>query len=197
MIAAFKAELVQAEASASAADKAGQWPPFIRFSDKALNILQAHVVKESSRLAGLSVDGMRKSLEHTAVARQKFEAREFDAANVALKEATTLWPANDLAKQLTAEVAAAKTAVGKPPAATPVPARESPAPAKPKSTPAKATTPLNTSSAATVAPDDSPSFFLSIPGAITVVVTIAAALIGVNVVKKMKAKKGNADVEIR
>lgn len=195
MIAAFKAELVQAEASASAADKAGQWPPFIRFSDKALTILQAHIVKESSRLAGLSVDGMKKSLELTTAAQNKLEARDFDAANAALKDATTLWPANDLAKRLTAEVAAQKATVAKP-VATPVPVPETPAP-KPKSTPAKASTPVNTSSAATAAPDDSPSFFLSIPGAITVVVTIAAALIGVNVAKKMKAKRGNADVEIR
>ena len=198
MIAAFKAELAQAEASASAADKAGQWPPFFRVSDKALAILQAHVAKESTRLAGLSVEGMRKSLDLTTVAGKKLEARDFDGANATLKEATTLWPANDLAKRLTADVAAQKAAVGKAPVATPVPAATPATPTpKPKSTPAKTSTPHNTTSAAAPAADDSPSFFMTLPGAITVVVTIAAALIGVNVVKKMKAKKSSADMEIR
>ena len=201
MIQAFKAELAQAEASASAADKAGQWPQFFRVSDKALTILQAHIAKESTRLAGLSVEGMRKSLELTTVAGKKLEARDFDGANATLKEATTLWPANDLAKRLTADVAAQKAAASKAPGATPAPAAATPAPAtpkpKPKSTPVKAPTAANTTSAAAPAAEDSPSFFFTMPGAITVVVTVAAALIGVNVVKKMKAKKSSADMEIR
>jgi hypothetical protein len=190
MLTAYKAEIAQAEATATAADKTGNFPPIFRSSDKALKTLTDRMAKETTRIAGLNVEGMRKSLEDTKTAQKRLEAGELDAANAALKEAGTLWPANDYVKRLLAEVAAAKASTSKA-SATPMPVPATPAP---KATPKKpAATPVKTSSSTAPAPEESSS--IALPAAIAGVVVVAGALVGLNIYKKKK--KGDGEVEIR
>ncbi len=234
MMAAYKADMTQAETVAAAADKAGQWPPFIPTNEKALSILLARIGRESTRLAVLNTDSMRKSLELTNAAKQSLTAREFDAATKTLLQATTLWSANELAKRMAADVVAEKAGLGKPAAApvpvTPVPETPKPhlagtpkpavatgtppkadpgkpSPATPASaTPGAQTTPATprpsdalraaTATPAPAAADDDTPFYMTIPGAIGIVVGIALVLVGLNIFKKMKAKKSAAE-EIR
>lgn len=195
---AYKGEMEAAEAASDAADKAGLFPPFIVTNEKSLKTLQARVDKELTRLNGLPVDSMRKSLELVTEAKKSLEAEDLTAAADSLKQATALWQKNELAVRLGKAVAEQKAAATKAAAeakknesaATPAP-KSTPA-AKPKSTPAK----RPSAAVATPAPEESRPFLLSLPGAVTVVVGIAVVLAGVNVFKKMKARKAAQDVEV-
>jgi hypothetical protein len=191
MMEAYKKELAQAEAAVVAAEGAGQWPPFIQGSEKSLTALLTRVARETSRLAALPVDKMRKSNQLVATAKQKIADGDTAAASATLKEATALWPANELATRLIKEVAADEKA-----AAAKAAAEKAAATPEPKATPKPATPKPATPQKQAVAPapkeDDKP-FFMTLPGAISIVVGIAAVLAGVNVFKKMKAKKAEAE----
>jgi hypothetical protein len=191
MIAAYKADMAQAEATVAAAEAAGQWPPFIPTNEKALTTLLARVGRESTRLAALQVDKMKKSVQLTETAKQSLAAGDLEATGVTLKEATALWPANELATRLAKEVTAKKAEAAKAPA-TPAPAPETP---KPKTGPAtpKPSAALKAAAAATPAPEDPAPFYMTLPGAIGIVVGIAAILAGVNIYKKMKARQAPAE----
>lgn len=195
---AYKAEMDAAEDTAEAAQKAGLYPPFIVTNEKALKTLATQLDKEQKRMAGLPVDNMRKSVQLASDAKKSLDTENIDEAAEALKEATKLWPKNELAVRLNKTVteqkaAAAKAAAEEKKADAAVPAPKStPSGQKPKSTPAK----RPAAAVATPAPEESRPFLLSLPGAISVVVGIAVVLAGVNVFKKMKARKAAQDVEV-
>lgn len=190
LVEAYKQEMAAAEAASVAAEKAGQWPPFIATNEKSLTILLGKANKEATRLAALPVDKMKKSVQLANAAKAAVNAGNYEEAAISLKEATTLWSANELAVRLNQEVSAVqKAAAATKPAATPAPETPKPKPSTPKPSAAikAAATP------AAPAEDDKP-FFMTLPGAIGIVVVIAASLAGLNIFKKMKAKKASQDI---
>lgn len=191
MMAAYKREQDQAEAAVKAAEAAKQWPPFIASSEKSLTALAARTTSETTRLAALPVEKMKQSLKVVPVAKEKIAAGENEAALASLKEATTLWPANELAVRLTQQVN--ELAKAKPAATEPAPAAP-----EPKSTPKAATPKPSAAAKAAAAPvasveEEKKPFYLTLPGMIAIVVGIAAVLAGLNVFKKMQARKNPAE----
>ncbi len=186
MIAAYKAEVAQADAAVKATPP-GQWPPFIATNEMSIKTLLTRVTSETTRLEKMPVAQMKASNQLTATARKNIAAAELESAATALKEATKLWPRNELAVRLTKEVAAQIKADAKE-AATVKPL--------PAATPAPAATPKPSAAAKAAAPrviarEEPKPFFMTLPGAITIVVGIAAVLAGVNVYKKMKARNSD------
>lgn len=200
MEAAAKKEDEAADAAMKAAEKAGRWAPLMRTSAKCLISLQSRAVKEETRLAALKVPNMRESLQSTEVAKQKISSGDLNGADLALKEASKLWPANELAKRLANDVAAQKNAASASASAAPEPAA-TPEP-KGKMTPKpKASTPRPSAGAAQASAsgvakagegEDKP-FYMTLPGAVVIVVGLAAVLGGANFLMKMK-KRGAEDV---
>jgi hypothetical protein len=187
MVAAFKKEQDAGDAAASAADSAGRWAPFNKSSAKCLTSLQARAAKEGPRLAKLEPEKMRQSLQLTEAARQSLASGDAEAASKSLKEASTLWPANELASRLAKDAAAEAKAA----AATPAPATPKPATPQPKATPRPSAAQPSAASAGTAAKgesDDRP-FFMTLPGAISIVAGLAVVLAGANVFLKMRKRK--------
>ena len=189
LMAAYKKEQTQAEEAVAAATAAGKWPPLIQGSEKCLTALLALINKEGPRLEKLPVDKMKKSVQLTATAKAKIASKDLEAAEAALKEATPLWPGNELAIRLGKEVTALKEIQKKEAPATPAPATPTP---KPKSTPRA--TPVRPSAANDPAKnvEEAKPFYMTLGGAITIVVGIAVVLVGVNVFKKMKSRGNDA-----
>lgn len=192
MEAAAKKEDESAEAAAAAADSANRWAPLVRYNAKCLTSLAARASKETTRLAALNTDKMRQSIKASETARDYLKSGNVDAANGSLKEAATLWPANELAKRLTKDVAEQKAAASASAAAAA--AASTPAPTPAKSTPKKSpprpsasSTPVSGKSAETA--DDDRPFYLKPTGAIGIVVGLAVVLAGANVFIKMKKRK--------
>lgn len=191
MEAAAKKEDENADAAAAAAESGNRWAPFIKSNAKCLTVLAARATKESQRLAALHLDKMRQSIAASEAARQALKNNNLEAANTSLRQATSLWPMNELAKRLTKDIAeqkAADSAAAAAVPATPAPAQTTP---KPKSTPrpsasaAGATAPA----AAQAEPEDDRPFYMKPAGAIGIVVGLAIVLGGANVFMKMKKRK--------
>jgi hypothetical protein len=204
LMAAYKREQTQAEDAVAAATAVGKWPPLIPGSEKSLTALQTLIAKEIPRLALLPVEKMKDSVELSNSAKQKMDAKDLDGAADGFKDATALWPANELAIRMTKEITKLKTEVKKAPvvaAATPTPTPasaspfdplpngDSPAPPKPDHKISAAST-GDTASAPAVAakkPEEAKPFYMTLGGAIGIVVAIAVALIGLNIFRKMRA----------
>jgi hypothetical protein len=194
MKAAVKQEHDAMEATVKAAEAAGKWAPLMPNSEASLVALFNRVKSEGTRIAALPVGKMQQSLQLAVAARETLAGGDVAGAADKLKEATTLWPANELAQRLTKEVAAQKVAATSVAAATPAPVASTPEPATPKpkhiSTPVPSTgasTPAGAAQAANA--DDDRPFLMTLPGAIVLVVGLAAALAGANVFLKMKKRK--------
>ncbi len=100
-----------ANATISAAEKKGQkWPPLIIRSEKSLGLIATKAGEELKRLETFEPAKFRQSLNLIETAKTAFAKKEFVDADNALKEATNLWPANELALRLQPEVTAAKNA---------------------------------------------------------------------------------------
>jgi len=185
MMAAFKKEQDAGDAAAGAADAAGRWAPFNKTSAKCLASLLARAVKEGPRLVKLEPEKMRQSLQLTETARQSLASGDAEAAGKALKEATTMWAANELAIRLAKDAAADLKAA----ATTSAPTTPASATPKPKTTPRpSAAQPASAGTAAKEEGDDKP-FYMTLPGAIGIVAGLAVVLAGVNVFLKMKKRK--------
>lgn len=207
MLAAAKRDDQNAEAAAAEAEKGNRWAPFIKSNAKCLTVLLSRTAKEGPRLAKLDPQKMRLSIKASEAARQELKNGNIDAANSSLKEAATLWPANELVKRLTADAAdqkasasakaAAEAAAAASTPATPAPATPTKVTPKPKaSTPRPsaaaqgASTPAaSVASAPATAEEDDRPFYLKLPGAIGIVVGLAIVLGGANVFMKMKKRK--------
>ena len=134
MKASYDRDQAQAEASAKSAEQSGGWPPFRKDSEKCLKALQTKIGTEYTRLLGLQVGTFRESVELSDQASRQIASGQIPEAKVALKEAATLWPANEAAKRLQEELTLVKVVPATP--TPPVPATPTPA-ATPKPTPSK------------------------------------------------------------
>ncbi|MEP6671451.1 MAG: hypothetical protein ABJF10_19980, partial [Chthoniobacter sp.] len=201
-------------AAAATAEAGGRWAPMIKSSAKCLTTLQARAVKETTRLATLNPEYMRRSIQLAETARLNMTNGNAEAANAALKEATGLWKENELALRLSKPVVAPKAPTGTPEAlsllvvhptvaATPpgaTPGLPTPGPATPKASPTPKATPKpatprpSAASTPVAAPvqkeeeDDRP-FYMKLPGAIAIVVGLAVVLAGANIFLKIKKRK--------
>lgn len=204
LMAAYQREQAQAESALAAATAAGQWPPMIAGSDKCLTAIQAKILTEMKRVDDLPITAMRDSLRLVEKAQAEYAGRNLAGALNTLREATGLWAANDLAIQLQAQIAAAKIPTrpepGTNPAATPpaasTPAAKTPAPTpKPaaSATPAPEPPPADTETgeAKPAAPEAKP-FFMTLPGALTIVVALALLLAGANVINHLRQRREDA-----
>jgi len=178
-------------------EASGKWPPFINNNEKSLSTLMTHLTREITRIGNLPVDKMRQSLAATETGQQSLTAGDIDAALLALKDANALWPINELAIRLGKEANAQKSLASKTPVATPAAGTPAigaarittPRPSaalQAAGTPAASTT--TSTSAKTASADDTP-FFMTLPGAIGIVVGLAVVLVGANVLLKMKKRK--------
>ena len=216
LIAANQREQAKADAALAAATTAGLWPPMAANSEKCLKAILAKIPVESARLEKLPVAEMRESIRLAEQAQLEFTDKNLAAATETLKEVTKLWPANELAKRLTAQITAAKNPPKPEPVATPAatpagtakagaatpavkPGAATPAAAKPA-----ITAPAPAPAAAGAAPADAPAepkaeeeppkpFFMTVGGAITIVVALALLLAGVNVFNKIRQRSNAAE----
>ena len=195
MEAAAKKEDEAADAAAAAAEAGNRWAPLIKHNAKCLTVLLARTSKESQRLAALHPEKMRQSITASEAAREALKNGNVDAAAASLKEATTLWPANEVAKRLAKDMADQKTAASAAAAvvpATPAPSAPAKATPKPKPTPRPSASAQESAAPVAAAPaeneDDRP-FYLKPAGAIGIVVGLAIVLGGANVFMKMKKRK--------
>jgi hypothetical protein len=193
MLVAAKKEDDAAEAAATEADKTGRWAPLIKSNAKCLSSLLARCTKETPRLAAIKVDNMKRSIEAAESARQSLASGDEVAAGKSLQEATTLWPVNDLARRLTAQISAEKTS-----ASAAAPATPAPTPSHKATPKAKSSTPRPSAAAQASAPagktaqsdsgEDRP-FYMTLPGAVGIVVGLTVVLAGANVFVKMKKRR--------
>lgn len=206
LIAASQREQAQAAAALAAATAAGQWPPFAAHSEKCLKAILAKIPVEAARLEKIPVGPMRESIQLAEQAQTEFTEKDLAAATETLKEAAKLWPANELVTRLTAQITAAKN----PPKATP--AAATPATSKiaattpaPKATPsATAATPKpappaplsdpDTSEPATPEPAEPPKpFFMTVGGAVTIVIGLAVLLAAANIFSKVRQRRSDPE----
>ena len=213
LLAANQREQAKADAAMAAATAAGQWPPFAGRSEKCLKAILAKIPVEIARLEKIPVAPMRESIKLADKAQTEFTGKDLAAATETLKEVTKLWPANELGTRLAAQITAAKNPPKPDPGATPPPATPGPATvgaatpagkkavatpaatataAKPApSAPASAT---ETSETAATEPEEPPkSFFMTVPGAITIVVGLAVLLAGANIFSKVRQRRSDPE----
>ena len=186
--AAIAREEAGAEAAFRAAETQGlKWTPFIPRNERSVTTLANRIPTELQRLAQIDVATLRQSVALTEKARESFQKKEYPAADEAVLKATQLWPANELATRLQAELVSAKASVPEP---TTDPANDPSAPAATtETTPEQA----SADAAATEAPeepqDDGEKPFLLTPGgAVTVVVAIAFLIAAVSVYRKIRGR---------
>jgi len=189
--AALKREQDVAEAALNAATRQGlKWPPFIPNSDKSLQALNTKVNAESTRLANLPtpIPAMRDSIQSAEKARQALNKQEFDVAEEALKQATEKWRVNEMILRLRPELLAAQGAAAKAAAAEAAEkkaaAAATPVPVAKVEVPPPAPEP--------VAEEPSRPFLLTPMGAITVLVLIAFAVVGISALRKFRSKPEEA-----
>jgi hypothetical protein len=203
MQAAYTREQAKADAALAAATSAGLWPPFITISEKCLTAILTKITPESQRLEKIPVGPMRESIKLAEKAQTEFAAKDYAAASETLKESTKLWTANDLAVNLQAQITAAKIPPKVEP--TPPPVATTATKPKPSATPTSGTASTNTSNAAvattTATPAPTPAaaveapvveeekpFFLTLGGAITIVIVLAVILGGINAFNKLRSR---------
>ena len=192
MMAAYQAEQSRAEARLATAISAGLWPPLQQSNEKSINAFLEKTASETKRLQSLPVAEMRTSIQLSEKARNELTSGNIPAATLTIKEASKLWPANEFALRLAAEVAAIKP----PPAVA-----ATPAPATPK---VNAATPLPATPAPvaavktdadrdpTAVPDTASEpatkkpFFMTLGGALSIVVVLALLFGGFTVYNYLK-----------
>lgn len=148
----IKKEQANTEATLAAIERSGvKWLPLQPVNARSLAALLTRVISESTRLAALPIDKMKESIKAAEAARTAMAVGDFDGAEKLLRDATSAWSANELAKRLQTRLADARKPPGsgaKPKSSEAVPA-PTPAPAaKPKT---------RTSSAAPSAEDPAPA----------------------------------------
>jgi len=194
IIAAKKAEQDRYEALMEATQKSGaKWTPLLPDYAKSLDSLAALCASESTRLSALPVDKMNASVQDVDKARDALDTRDNEMADSLLKDAVALWPQNEDATYLQKSVSDLKAEAAK--------AAEAAAKATPKPTatakPSASQTPKPASTPLPVVEEEKPSllaFFMTIPGAMSVVGGAIVLLIIVTVLQKMKKPK-QGDVE--
>jgi hypothetical protein len=130
---------------------------------------------------------MRASIQSAEKARQALNKQEFDVADEALKQATDSWRVNELVVRLRPELLAARNAAAAEAAAAAkaaAAASATPVPVAKVEVPPPAPEP--------VAEEPSRPFLLTPVGAITVLVLIAFAVVGISALRKFRSKPEEA-----
>lgn len=197
-------EQIMADAEGSDA----KWKPLLPRSDKSLKALKTIATAETRRLGTQKVEKMRDSVRHSDKAAEAIESRAADTAAEELKEAQKLWGNNESVSYLTSQLATLRLELAATPTPTPLPT----ATPKPHATPAPATTaapvaavgtgPTTATVPATPVVHSTPlpppppekSFFLTIPGAASILGVIV--LIGAAVALLGRSKKPKEAVEV-
>jgi hypothetical protein len=196
MVAAIDRQAKQEDAEIAASTKAGlAWPPLLKDNEKVLTDLSTKAGEMQKTLAEIPVAKMRQSVALTDAARKQIEKQDYAAADASLKQATSLWSANELATRLAADVEANKGKVAEAPAPaetagpTASTAPSAAAPSAPSSSQPQG--PTATSSADS---EDHPNFFLTLPGIVVSVLGLIVVLAAVTVYKKV-VKRANEILE--
>ena len=215
LLAANQREQAKADAAMAAATAAGQWPPFAVSSEKCLKAILAKIPTEAARLEKIPVAPMRESIKLAEKAQTEFAGKDLAAATETLKEVAKLWPANELGTRLTAQITAAKNPPKPEPGATPAPTVPGTGTAKTgAATPAVKTagaTPAATATAAkpappvptsatetsepkTTEPAEPPKpFFMTVGGAVAIVIGLAVLLAGANIFSKVRQRRSEPE----
>lgn len=118
----IKQENARTDAIIAAAEHAGvKWLPLQPAMDRSLKALASRTASEGQRLNGMKTDKMHESVEASEKAAAKLSVGKFDDADKALSDATSAWPANELAKRLRVKLAEAKNASAAQKTPTPTP----------------------------------------------------------------------------
>ena len=172
------------------------------------------VVVGAAHLVLFAIFGVAYSFSSFFGALQtEFAANDLAAASETLKEVTKLWAANELGTRLTAQITAAKNPPKPEPAATPAvadaatvkagaatprpkTAGATPVPGKTATaaaaTPGAAAVPDTEATTAAASPEEAPKpFFMTVPGAITLVVGLALILAGANIFNKIRQRSSD------
>lgn len=178
----IKMERTTTEAAIANLEKAGvKWLPLQPANEKSLSSLTSLVASETTRLNGLPADKMHESVKATEQAAAALARGNLDAAEKALKDATSAWSANELTKRLQAKLVDARKAASATKAAAPTPTP--PPPPTPKPKPASSS---NTAAAAAPVPQDEGTPFYKKP----IILIVLAAVVSFGVIGgKMLAKK--------
>ena len=179
-------ERTATDAALSASRKAGyKWDPLSPSTEESLRNLASKATSETQRLAGVPVAKMRASVASAEKAKAALEKRDFAAAEGALAQASSEWPANEIATRLSTELRFAKTAATATAAAEPTAA--APVAAAPSEAPVAKTGPASSAGDEVEVEKEKP-FLLTPGGAITVVIAMAFLIVGINTFKKIKSK---------
>ena len=184
----LKQEHARTEATLAASERAGvKWLPLQPANDRSLTSLLSRVNSETTRLNALRVEKMQDSARLAQEGAAALSAGNLDAAEKALRDASSAWPENELAKRAQAKLADAKKAATAPrsPAPAPVP---TPTPKRgPSASSGAAPAPAT---AAEAEPQEEKSFFKRPAFFIGVAVIVAfGAVIG----KKIAKSRSSAD----
>ncbi len=185
----IKQETTTTEASLAALERSGvKWLPLQPVNTRSLASLASRVTSETTRLNGLPVEKMKESVKAAQDAEHLLAAGNFDGAEKLLREATSAWSANELAKRLQTKIADAKKA----PASSPKPSEPTPAPTPtPKPKPSASSSAAAPAAVAAVAePEETPifkkpAFFIGL-----------AAVVAFGAVAAKKLAKSRADATL-
>jgi hypothetical protein len=197
MLAAIDRQTKQEQADVEASNKAGlAWPPLFKDNEAVLTSVSGKAVDALKTVSEVPVAQMRQSLALTDAARTQMDHQNYAAAEASLKQATSLWSANELATRLAADVTAdkAKAPIA---AATPAanPAETAAAAATPAPVAGSSTHASQGSEAATTSDsDDKTNFFFTLPGIVLAILIIIFVLAGVTVYRKV-VKRANEILE--
>lgn len=181
----IKREQAAADAAVSAAEKQGnKWLPLSPATERSLQSLASKISSEVPRLAAIPVAKMRASVASAEKAKAALEKRDFAAAEGALAQASSDWPANEIATRLSTELQSAKTAAATTAAAEPT--AVAPVAAAPSEIPAAKSESANADGDVEV--EKEKPFLLTPGGAITVVIAMVFLIVGINTFKKIKSK---------
>lgn len=199
LVAALQREQASAEAALAAAEKQNlKWPPLIVRSEKSLTTLSSKAADAMQDLASVDVSKLRQSLQLVQQARASFDKKEYDAAEETARKAQELWDVNELATRLQSEIASAKSSTPPPPMPEDpnAPAASVDIPPAPEGQPAPTaateaapaeSAPAEEAGAVEEQAEEKP-FFLTLGGAITVVVLGALVFVAIGAYKKIKAR---------
>jgi hypothetical protein len=81
-----------------------KWPPFIARSEKSLTATAAKVSEETRRLAGIDVAKMGQSMKAADQSKAALSTNDYATAAGLVKEALSVWPANELATRLQEDI---------------------------------------------------------------------------------------------
>jgi hypothetical protein len=191
----LKNERAKADAIVAAAEKAGvKWPPLQPVTERSLTALASRTTSEMARLNGVRTEKMKESVKSAELGASALANGDVEGAEKVLREASSAWNENELAKRLLAKVAEMKKAA--------TGAKQNAPQATPTPTPAPKSKPAPSASAAPVQmgqpvqedePAPEPSFFKKPAFFVVIAAVVAFGLVGSKALHKSRAAKDLLD----